>query len=475
MAEDRKLQKSAHGAGASDEQRQGTADSVFDPRGLAAEVMAGSVAPPSPEGGAPESEKERTPTLTDPLELEAARQRTISVLPPSELSLVNRNSPSLPPAASSRPITLLDDEELSPLDKAWLDEDEEKPHDKQTAPPPVGGLPAEAKKSEAPTAPPPQLGQGGGPGSPDSALPPTAPSGSPQAGVTGTGIRKRQPETTDDMFAELAMEEAAEGGAPDAEFGLGLTVEPDAGQIPQEAIPTPLPIPALAQTAAPPSTLEAPGAAEEDPLGHLEAREPSALLDPGFAGAGGMGVAPKKPSAPRRLEAREPSALIPETRPKPDVSAAVGLAPPLDATDDLTPFAELPPSKTSGSGRTKPPHEDMRDRFSLGDYTGALEVAEQLLAQSPDDPEARDCAEQSRTVLIQMYTAKIGPLDRVPLVMVPREQLRWLSIDHRAGFVLSHIDGVSSLEMILDVSGMPTLDAMRILCELHQQRIISFR
>jgi hypothetical protein len=74
-----------------------------------------------------------------------------------------------------------------------------------------------------------------------------------------------------------------------------------------------------------------------------------------------------------------------------------------------------------------------------------------------------------------MYTARIGPMDRVPVVMVPREQLRWLSIDHRAGFLLSHIDGVSNLEMILDVSGMPTLDALRILCELQQQKVISFR
>jgi hypothetical protein len=74
-----------------------------------------------------------------------------------------------------------------------------------------------------------------------------------------------------------------------------------------------------------------------------------------------------------------------------------------------------------------------------------------------------------------MYTARIGPLDRVPMVMVARDQMRWLSIDHRAGFVLSLVDGVSSLEMILDVSGMPELDALRILSELAQQRIISFR
>jgi hypothetical protein len=40
---------------------------------------------------------------------------------------------------------------------------------------------------------------------------------------------------------------------------------------------------------------------------------------------------------------------------------------------------------------------------------------------------------------------------------------------------LSHIDGSCSLEQILDVSGMPTLDALRILFELVQQRVISFR
>jgi len=117
----------------------------------------------------------------------------------------------------------------------------------------------------------------------------------------------------------------------------------------------------------------------------------------------------------------------------------------------------------------------MKDRFALGDYTGALESAEAILAKDPGDQEALDTAQNCRDNLEQMYRAKLGPLDKVPIVMVPSGELRWLSIDHRAGFVLSNIDGVSSLEMIIDVSGMPPLDALRILCELAQQRIISFR
>jgi hypothetical protein len=121
------------------------------------------------------------------------------------------------------------------------------------------------------------------------------------------------------------------------------------------------------------------------------------------------------------------------------------------------------------------PGAEMRERFSLGDYTGALEMSELILAAQPDNAEAVECGANCRMVLENMYAARLGPLDRVPMVVVPRTQMRWLSIDHRAGFVLSLIDGSSSIEMILDVSGMARLDALRILHELVQQKIVSFR
>jgi hypothetical protein len=151
--------------------------------------------------------------------------------------------------------------------------------------------------------------------------------------------------------------------------------------------------------------------------------------------------------------------LPPSTKDAPEVSAAVAAS--ASAMRSVTPVDPTP--------------QEMNDRVSLGDYTGALEIAERLLAIDPDDAVVKSCAESCRTVLRQMYITRIGPLERVPVVMVARDQMRWLSIDHRAGFVLSLVDGVSSLEMILDVSGMPELDTLRILSELAQQRIISFR
>ena len=116
---------------------------------------------------------------------------------------------------------------------------------------------------------------------------------------------------------------------------------------------------------------------------------------------------------------------------------------------------------------------DMRDRFALGDFSGALVVAESIIEGDPSHAEAGRCAESCRDRLRQMYASRLGSLSRVPRVIVPPDQVRWLSLDHRSGFILSCVDGYSTIEEILDVSGMPALDALRVLYELLQQRIIA--
>ena len=156
---------------------------------------------------------------------------------------------------------------------------------------------------------------------------------------------------------------------------------------------------------------------------------------------------------------------------------APSLAPPVET---------LPPSEGGAAPRgtaapeitgraIEDPIEEMRERFSLGDYSGALEMSELILGEDPGNLDAAECGENCRSVLESMYAARLGPLDRVPIVIVPNAQMRWLSMDHRAGFILSLIDGSSTLEMILDVSSMPRLDALRIVLDLAQQKIVSFQ
>ena len=122
--------------------------------------------------------------------------------------------------------------------------------------------------------------------------------------------------------------------------------------------------------------------------------------------------------------------------------------------------------------RAADPLGELRERYALGDFSGALTIAEGILEDKPDNADVQRYAESCRDVLLQMYAARLGAMNQVPTVAVPPEQLRWLTLDHRAGFLLSHVDGVSSLEEILDISGMPHLEAMRIIYDLMQQRVI---
>jgi hypothetical protein len=135
---------------------------------------------------------------------------------------------------------------------------------------------------------------------------------------------------------------------------------------------------------------------------------------------------------------------------------------------------ELDPASSRRIGQLQDcPVQDMRERYSVGDFSGALIIAESILETSPGDPDATRYARSCRDVLMQMYSARLGPLDQLVKVAVPSDQIRWLSLDHRAGFMLSLVDGGSSLADLLDICGMPRLDALRILYMLFEQRVIA--
>jgi hypothetical protein len=118
------------------------------------------------------------------------------------------------------------------------------------------------------------------------------------------------------------------------------------------------------------------------------------------------------------------------------------------------------------------PSAEMCALFASGDHAQALELADILLAEDPGNAEARECRDRCRALLEQKYARDLGRLDRAPIVTSQGARPDVQSIDHRAGFVLSLVDGASTLETILDICGMPKLDALRILHELTAHGII---
>jgi hypothetical protein len=159
-------------------------------------------------------------------------------------------------------------------------------------------------------------------------------------------------------------------------------------------------------------------------------------------------------------------------------------APRVAPSDRPTEPALFDPSPSSGKRTTRRAivratseldslRSELTEKFFAGDYVAALALADTLVARSPNDSSAKDFAVECRRMLERAYADRLGPLDQVPCVLVPLDELRGRGLDHQAGFLLSRVDGESTLEALLDVSAMPRLAALRVIAELVGDGILS--
>jgi tetratricopeptide (TPR) repeat protein len=114
-----------------------------------------------------------------------------------------------------------------------------------------------------------------------------------------------------------------------------------------------------------------------------------------------------------------------------------------------------------------------KELFALGDFTGSLELIEKILQVDADHGEARDYLRQNEATLVSMYESKLAPLTRVPRLAIKPEEVMWLNLDHRAGFLLAQIDGTIDYETLFALSGLPRLDTARILANLIAEGVIT--
>jgi len=108
----------------------------------------------------------------------------------------------------------------------------------------------------------------------------------------------------------------------------------------------------------------------------------------------------------------------------------------------------------------------------LDDHSGARELLLQAQALDPETPEVARALAESEQTLQAAYESKLGKLSTVPKVRLREDEVIWLNLDHRAGFILAQIDGSLTFDDLFSVSGMSRLDTARILVELLEQRVI---
>ncbi|MBX3189338.1 MAG: hypothetical protein KF819_20105 [Labilithrix sp.] len=146
----------------------------------------------------------------------------------------------------------------------------------------------------------------------------------------------------------------------------------------------------------------------------------------------------------------------------------------------------------------------MRELYAKGDADGALALAA-TLSRPPEPPRGQDYPDAS--VIIEFGEDEISdpfggliPLDdegdelsskptvvppqpplltlterhSIPRVLKSPAEVAKLPIDHRAGFLLAHVDGMQTLEEILDICAMPPVEALDLIGKLREMGVIEF-
>jgi tetratricopeptide (TPR) repeat protein len=116
-----------------------------------------------------------------------------------------------------------------------------------------------------------------------------------------------------------------------------------------------------------------------------------------------------------------------------------------------------------------------RELVALNDFSGALELTNKILERKQGDLEARQLHDLCEHNLTLMYESKIGSMEARPSVSMAPDEIIWLNLDPRAGFVLAQIDGEVSFDDLYAICGLRRLDTARILAELLEEGVVAVR
>lgn len=241
--------------------------------------------------------------------------------------------------------------------------------------------------------------------------------------------------------------------------------------------PSPPRVPTFSQSPIPmavPTNVDVPLTAAPDPVGVAWAwssNSPAPFRDP----------ATKEPPAPiPALPTPMPSPLTPnatsawdnKSNPGIKLSAIVGEARALEMlSSDSAVRRQSNPEAAKDEVKTL--LRGARDLLDLDDHTGAMELIVKAQLVAPDDPDVKALRARSEKTLLTMFESKLGKLETIPRVLLKEDEIIWLNLDHRAGFVLAQIDGTVSFDDLFAVSGMSRLDTSRILAQLIDEGVIS--
>lgn len=186
---------------------------------------------------------------------------------------------------------------------------------------------------------------------------------------------------------------------------------------------------------------------------------------------------PPRPPPPPREALEEAQSLVKESLRNPwDEGPSLAIPQPEDPGDETSGawsiHKEPLPMQAVADDETEVWMRGARELLALNDFSGALELLGKLLEKKPNDKEAEKLHQTCEHNLTLMYESKIGSMSGKPRIAIKPDEIIWLNLDPRAGFVLAQIDGEVSFEDLYAICGLKRLDTARILSELLEQGVV---
>ncbi len=187
---------------------------------------------------------------------------------------------------------------------------------------------------------------------------------------------------------------------------------------------------------------------------------------------------PTEEESTAQLEIPRPPVVRRTERARPTQPPEVAPTDLIDTTSQLIMQAvdrDAPPDELHDD-RTRRRIQGLLERASQWVSTGepdkAVTAIDLALAEDATSPLAQKLIHRNQNAIMGIFQTYLGDLQRQPTLARPLHELATAPISPRAAFLLSRIDGMLSLDEILDVSGMPRLEAYRYLCQLFLRGIL---
>ncbi len=175
-------------------------------------------------------------------------------------------------------------------------------------------------------------------------------------------------------------------------------------------------------------------------------------------------------------EGSDPAARLKTTSPAPPPEFDLGEPGLLESEsepDAAEPAGEVPADNHEPLGATGDALvREATKLFRAGELEGALDLFETVARRDAARIEVQSYIEMLRSQLLKSYRERVGSRDGTVRLLIDSDAVMKFNLPTTAGFVLSLVDGSTSVNDLMSLSGLDAFDTLRILTGLRDAGIV---